>query len=514
MSIKRCIISVFNKQNLNKLVPFLEQNNYIIYSTGGTMKEVLKYIKDKTKVISISDYTESPEICDGRVKTLHPKIFGGLLGLRTNNSHLSDIIKIKANFFDLVVVNLYPFEQVLKNTSIRFKETFEDLLLENIDIGGHTLLREASKNYKFINVLSDPSQYDDFILNKTNRKNLAKYAMSKIMKYDIAINNWFNNEDETIGVSYDKVRPMKYGLNPYMKPSNIYKKNGQPVPFEVLNGNPGYINLLDVQYAIRLVTEVKSELNIDCCASFKHNSPAGVSIGKIPASTFKITRGIDPKSSFGDVISYSGVVNKNMALLLKKCISDGIVAFDYTSEALSILKQKKKGNYLILKQQNIHNGIEFRDVNGVTLTQPTNDSILSREKLTNVPINIQNDMILGYITLKYTQSNCVCYVYEGKVIGIGSGQQNRVDCVKLAGEKAKLWFNNNLFMPNHLLKIKNLVLVSDAFFPFADNIEVAAEYKVQYILQPGGSIRDQEVKDACEKYNIKMVCSGQRVFTH
>ena len=507
MSIKRSIISVFNKQNLNKLVPFLEQNNYIIYSTGGTMKEVLKYMKDKTKVISISDYTESPEICDGRVKTLHPKIFGGLLGLRTNESHLSDIMRINANFFDLVVVNLYPFEEVLKNNPEN-----EDILLENIDIGGHTLLRAASKNYKFIDVLSDPSQYNKFTLNKTNKKELARYAMSKIMKYDIAINNWFNMEDETIGVSYDKVRPMKYGLNPYMKPSNIYKKNGQSVPFEVLNGNPGYINLLDVQYAIRLVTEVKSQLNIDCCASFKHNSPAGVAIGKIPASIFKMARGIDPKSSFGDVISYSGVVNKDMAMDLKKCVSDGIVAFNYTTTALKILKQKKKGNYLILKQEKIHNGIEFRDVNGVTLTQPTNDSILSREKLTDVPINIQNDMILGYITLKYTQSNCVCYVYDGKVIGIGSGQQNRVDCVRLAGEKAKEWLERAKKSLDCLET--PLVLVSDAFFPFADNIEVAAEYGVRYILQPGGSIRDEEVKDACKKYNIKMICSGQRVFTH
>lgn len=507
MPIKRSLISVFNKQNLNNLVPFLEQNNYIIYSTGGTMKEILKYIKDKTKVISISDYTKSPEICDGRVKTLHPKIFGGLLGLRTNESHVHDIMRIKANFFDLVVVNLYPFEQVLKNNPEN-----KDILLENIDIGGHTLLRAACKNYKFINVLSDPSQYNDFILNKTNNKELARYAMSKIMKYDIAINNWFNMEDnETVGVSYDKVRPMKYGLNPYMKPSNIYKKNGQSVPFEVLNGNPGYINLLDVQYAIRLVTEVKSQLYIDCCASFKHNSPAGVAIGEIPALTFKTARECDPKSSFGDIISYSGVVNKDMAEILKKCVSDGIVAFNYTDEALNLLKKKKKGNYLILKQQNIHNGIEFRDVNGVTLTQPTNDSILSRTKLVDVPLNIQNDMILGYITLKYTQSNCVCYVYDGKVVGIGSGQQNRVDCVKLAGEKAKLWFAQQGI--NFRWNDK-LILVSDAFFPFADNIEMAAVYNVRYILQPGGSIRDEEVKDACNKYNIKMICSGQRVFTH
>ena len=507
MSTKRSIISVFDKQNLSKLVPYLEQNNYIIYSTGGTMNEVLKYMKDKSKVVSISDYTESPEICDGRVKTLHPRIFGGLLGLRTNEAHLSDLIQIKANFFDLVVVNLYPFEKVLHQNPLN-----EDTLLENIDIGGHTLLRAASKNYKFINVLSDPSQYDDFMLNKTNRKDLAKYAMAKIMKYDIAINNWFNTEDKkTIGVSYDKVRPMKYGLNPYMKPSNIYKKNGQSVPFEILNGNPGYINLLDVQYAIRLVTEVKLQLNKDCCASFKHNSPAGVAICKNPASSFITTRDIDPKSSYGDIISYSGVVNKNMAWFMKYVVSDGIVAYDYKDEALDILKKKKKGNYLILKQKKIYNGIEFRDVNGVTLTQPTNDSVLSRNKLTDVPINIQNDMILGYITLKYTQSNCVCYVYEGKVIGIGSGQQNRVDCVKIAGEKAKLWFERQKM---DFQTVDNLVLISDAFFPFADNIEVAAEYNVQYILQPGGSIRDKEVKDACEKYDIKMICSDQRVFTH
>jgi len=338
MSIKRGIISVFNKQNLNKLVPFLEQNNYIIYSTGGTMKEVLKYIKDKTKVVSISDYTEYPEICDGRVKTLHPKIFGGLLGLRTNKSHQSDIIQINANFFDLVVVNLYPFEKILNQNPLN-----ENALLENIDIGGHALLRAASKNYKFINVLADPSQYDDFMLNKTKKKDLAKYAMSKIMKYDIAINNWFNREDnETIGASYDKVRPMKYGLNPYMKPSNIYKKGGIAVPFEVLNGTPGYINLLDVQYAIRLVTEVKSQLNKDCCASFKHNSPAGVAIGENPTSTFVKARNIDPKSSFGDIISYSGVVDEKMACVLKKCVSDGIVAFNYTDEALNILNKKRK----------------------------------------------------------------------------------------------------------------------------------------------------------------------------
>jgi len=513
---KNALISVYDKTNLSVLVKFLELNNYKIYSTGGTMKEILKLVNDKDCVISISNYTNSPEICNGRVKTLHPLVFGGILGCRDNKEHVNDINQLNGLFFDIVVVNLYPFEQVLKQSND------ENLLLENIDIGGHTLLRAASKNYKYIDVLSDPSQYLDFIDDLTNRKDLAKQAFSRVMRYDIAINNWLNQDKmQTIGTIYNKLRPMKYGLNPYMRPSNVYLKDNVAAPFELLNGCPGYINLLDANYAIRLVLEVKENLGNNCCASYKHNSPAGVAMDELPflncddksqaSNVFINARQVDPKSSFGDIIGYSGMVDREMALQLKKCVSDGIIAYNYTEEAFEILKTKKKGKYLILKQQEILNGMEYRDVNGVTLIQPTNSSVLSRNKLKNVPFNIQNNMILGYITLKYTQSNCVCFVFKNKVIGIGSGQQNRVDCVKIAGDKAKNWMErNNLDMS----KEDDIILISDAFFPFSDNIEKAAEYNVQYILQPGGSIRDPEVENACKKYNIKMVMSNQRVFTH
>lgn len=513
---KNALISVYDKTKLSILVKYLESNNYKICSTGGTMKEILKLVNNKECVISVSNYTNSPEICNGRVKTLHPLIFGGILGLRDNKEHVNDINKLNGTFFDIVVVNLYPFEQVLKQSKD------ENLLLENIDIGGHTLLRAASKNYKYIDVLSDPSQYLDFINGLTNRKDLAKNAFSKVMQYDIAINNWLNQDKmQTIGASYSKLRPMKYGLNPYMKPSDVYIKDNIEAPFEVLNGCPGYINLLDANYAIHLVLEVKKNLGNDCCASYKHNSPAGVAMdewlfSEYPnnskaANIFTNARQVDPKSSFGDIIGYSDVVDKKMALQLKKCVSDGIIAYNYTEEALEILKTKKKGKYLILKQQEILDGMEYRDINGVTLFQPTNNSILSRKKLKNIPFYIQSDMILGYITLKYTQSNCVCFVFKNKVIGIGSGQQNRVDCVKIAGNKAQNWMKRNNL---NMLKEDNIVLISDAFFPFSDNIEKAAEYNVQYILQPGGSIRDSEVENACKKYNIKMVMSNQRVFTH
>ena len=515
MTQKNCLISVFNKDNLEKLVPYLEENNYNIYTTGGTYAVVNNYIKDKTRLISISDYTKFPEICSGRVKTLHPKIYGGILGLRDEQSHLNDLITNDCSLFDMVVVNLYPFEKVLQNKNLNDEET----LLENIDIGGHTLLRAGIKNYKYIKVLSNPSDYAKVISDTITNYELAKKAMSSVMNYDIAINNWFQSLNqlteehniETVGISYNKIRDIKYGLNPYMNPSSVYINNNLNALFTVLNGNPGYINLLDVQYAIRLVLEVKQQLKTNCCASFKHNSPAGVSIHSDILKCVKNARNIDSKSSFGDVIGFSGTVNKDIAEYIKKVISDGIVAYDFTDEALTILKTKKNGNYLVIKQQQINTGMEFRDINGITLKQPTNNSYLPLNKLTSVPDNVQNSMILGYHTLKYTQSNCVCFVYENNVIGIGSGQQNRVDCVRIAGNKAKLWCEKqNLDINN----INNIVLVSDAFFPFSDNIDVAAEYNTQYILQPGGSIRDNEIIDKCAKYNIKMVLSNQRVFTH
>ena len=521
MSVKNCLISVFNKDNLDVLVPYLEENNYNIYTTGGTYAVIQGLIKDKNRVISISDYTTFPEICSGRVKTLHPKIYGGILGLRDVQSHLDDLHRNDCILFDMVVVNLYPFEKVLEDKEKT--NICEETLLENIDIGGHTLLRAAVKNYKYIQVLSDPRQYVDIqTLSITSNYELAKRAISSVMKYDIAINNWLqglhNSENDTrssdqtcIGISYNKFRDMKYGLNPYMKPSSVYIKNGDKAPFKVLNGNPGYINLLDVQYAIRLVLEVKRQLNRECCASFKHNSPAGVTTGINSLECVKSARNVDAKSSFGDIIGFSGTVTKEIAEHLKKVVSDGIVAHRFTEEALQILKTKKNGNYLVIEQQAVNKGIEFRDINGITLMQPTNNSVLSRSKLESVSHEIQNSMILGYHTLKYTQSNCVCFVYEDTVIGIGSGQQNRVDCVRIAGNKAKLWFDKQGL---DIKQVNNIVLVSDAFFPFADNIDVAAEYNTQYILQPGGSIRDYDIISACEKYNMKIVMSNQRVFTH
>ena len=491
--VKKAIISVFDKSNLDVLVKFLEKDGYEIYSTGGSAAEVYKFLENKEKLINISEYTESPEICEGRVKTLHPKIFGGILGKREKETHHNDVVSVGGVFFDLVVVNLYPFAETLEKTDD------EDELLENIDIGGHSLIRAGMKNYHDISVLVYPELYNRFIEKKIINLELAKYASRYILMYDNEINTWFNNE---LGRIYTPYKELKYGFNPYMKPACVYVKNNIKPPYSVINGEPGYINLLDCENAIKLVLEAKECLGVDYFSSFKHTSPAGV------ARTFKETRNIDPKSSFGDIIGYSGMITSQIADEIKNVVSDGIIAYDYTIEALEILMEKKNGKYLILKQQQIIYEFEARDVNGTTIMQPSNNSYYKCED-DSVPEDIKNDMSLGYISLKYTQSNSVCFVYKGKVIGTGAGQQNRVDCVEIAGKKSADWFERN-----NIEDKNGLVLVSDAFFPFQDNIEVAYKYGVDYILQPGGSIRDKEVIQKSEEMGIKMVLSGMRVFTH
>lgn len=531
----RAIISVYDKTNLDLLVNHLFNQNYIIYSTGGTYNQIKSFMNineiDSKRLISISDFTEYSEICNGRVKTLHPKIYGGILSLPDNNDHIHDLNSINGVNFNLVVVNLYPFSDTLKQT-----DNFDEII-EQIDIGGHTLLRASIKNYKNIITLCDPNIYQEFIDNKLNNLEYAKISMAKVMKYDIDINNWFQSLDDSmsniIGQYYIPHKELKYGLNPYMKPSYLMTKNDNKLPYKILNGNPGYINLLDAGNAIRLVLEASSLLKVDCCTSFKHTSPAGVSNSISPIfcehthenmnhseMVFLNCRHIDPKSSFGDFIAFSGTVDVNMALRIKKYVSDGIIAANYTSKALEILKTKKNGSYTILQQNELVEGLEFRDFNGATLVQPSNDMYLYRDELISYIQNqhvmeqispmVIDDMILGFITLKYTQSNSICFVYKGNVIGIGAGQQNRVDCTKIAGNKARDWLNRN----NIDLDTADLVLVSDAFLPFPDNVDVAKEYHVKYILQPGGSIRDNEVESACKNHNITMIYNNKRVFTH
>jgi len=484
---RNALITVYNKTGLNKLVPFLECNGFKIFSTGGTFDNISKLVENRNTVQQL----KFPELCDGRVKTLQPEIFSGIL----------DKNKV---FYHLVAVNMYPFEQ--------------EQSVENIDIGGYSLIRAAMKNSELVTVLTEPDKYIDYIQMKLNgesdediNKYFAKRAANVLMKNAISVNNWYNG-NEKIGISYKKVRELKYGLNPEQKPSYIYRKDGNIPRYTILNGNPSYINLLDANNAIKLVSEVKKTLGLDCCASFKHNSPVGVAthVSNIPEVIYENTVKIDPLSSYGDFLAFSGDVNLEVAELLKPKVSDGIIASGFEDGVIDMLSSKKKGDYVILEQivGEDDEDMKFRDVNCETLIQSKMRDVIEVDCFSD---EINRDLILGAITLKYTQSNSICFVYEGKVIGIGAGQQNRVDCVRLAGEKVLKWFEARNIAVD---QVNNLCMVSDGFLPFADNIEVAQSYGVEYISQPGCSIRDKDVQKACDNYNIQMVMTGQRLFTH
>ena len=384
---------------------------------------------------------------------------------------------------------------------------------------------------------------------------------------------------------------LKYGCNPHQKPARIYSTKGK-LPFKILNGNPGYINFLDAFNSWQLVKELKLSLNLPAAASFKHVSPAGAAVG-VPlsdelkkayfvedlelspvAAAYARARGADRMSSFGDWAAISDIVDVPTATILKKSVSDGVIAPGYTEEALEILKKKKKGKYCIIEMDFNYEPEEFekREVYGITFEQKRNDVIANADMLNNIvttnkeiPDNAKQDLILAMITLKYTQSNSVCYTYGGQVIGCGAGQQSRIHCTRLAGSKADIWylrqhpavlnlhFKKGVKRPDMdnaidqflrddvtviekegwrdvfeeipvqltadekkawLSTLKGVSLGSDAFFPFRDNIDRAAQSGVKYIVQPGGSLRDDTVIDACNEYKMVMSFSGIRLFHH
>ena len=579
---KNAIISVFDKTHILTLAKYLVKNNYNIYSTGGTANLLRS---NNINVINISDYTMYPEILNGRVKTLHPKIYGGILNIRENNKHKEECSNLDIENIDLVVVNLYPFEETIRNNPDNISDC-----IENIDIGGVSLMRASAKNYNDVTILTSPNQYNSFMKNDFDRKLLALESFKLTSKYDSLISKWLSN-DTYITQNYEVVNNLKYGCNPYQNNATILKNADSDLPFKIINGNPGYINVLDALNSWALVYEIKKSLNIEASASFKHTSPAGVSIYRPLTNEEKIFYNVtselsniaitylranncDPKSSFGDFIAVNSNVDITLAKIIKPLVSDGIIAPSYDQEALEILKQKKKGNYIILEGNDniINTKVEYRQFKNCVLSQSTNNRIIdTSDLLTIVTENkllskeVLEDMVMALITLKYTQSNSVGYAYEGQMIGIGAGQQSRIDCVRLARMKAETWFlrhhhimNELKFVDNvkrqdkvnaiisyieddftkveynrwlsnfsetprkftqeekrsYLDKIENVILGSDAFFPFRDSIDKASKIGVKYVVQPGGSIADENVIQACNEYNMVMINTHLRLFHH
>ena len=607
------LVSVSNKQNIEILCSFfIEQGNKIL-TTGGTYNYLLTKLPEyKDSIIKISDITGFPEILDGRVKTLHPKIFGSLLCKYDNESHLKSLTEHNIPHIDTVVVNLYPFSDAVKKGD-------HDNIIENIDIGGHSLIRASAKNYKNILTITDPNDYGAIINNTVNnivpsfmRNYLSRKAFNHISEYDICISNYYdknlncvNDNEKRFNRVYKHSFDLKYGCNPNQNLACINTFNKEN-PFTIINGSFGYINIIDAINSWQLVKELSECLDLPCATSFKHTTPAGVGTSKplsdklkeiydvnedlTPVATaFIRARNTDPMSSFGDFIAISHTVDSCTAKLIKRFVSDGIVAPDYTDEALEILKSKRNGKYLILKvDKNYVNeeSIEIREMFGISLVQTVNNYKMKRDKIGDLVTNTDNflnidndkmsdiemDLIIANISLKYAQSNNVSLAHDGQLIGLAAGQQNRVDCVRLAGEKSKLWLlrgHPKVLLLNNFFKTEvkrqeklnaairyiqgdftdielkdweklftqkiepltlqdktdflnsfysskdNIIsLASDGFFPFRDNIDFASKYGVNNIIQPGGSSADDTIIETCNKYSINMFFTGSRLFYH
>uniref|UniRef100_A0A8C7HK96 Bifunctional purine biosynthesis protein ATIC n=1 Tax=Oncorhynchus kisutch TaxID=8019 RepID=A0A8C7HK96_ONCKI len=571
------LLSVSDKSGLLDFAKRLVNVGLSLVASGGTAKT----LRDAGLAVrDVSELTGHPEMLGGRVKTLHPAVHGGILARHTP-SDKADMEKLGYSLVRVVVCNLYPFVKTISNTNV----TVEDAV-EQIDIGGVTLLRAAAKNHARVTIVCDPADYQLVAVEMEGsegqdttldtRKTLALKAFTHTAQYDEAIADYFRGQYSR-GVSQLPLRR----LHP-------------PPPPHLVNGSPGFINLCDALNAWQLVRELKSALGMPSATSFKHVSPAGAAVG-VPlsdeeakvcmvndmlknltplATAYARARGSDRMSSFGDFIALSDVCDVPTAKIISREVSDGIIAPGYEEEALRILSKKKNGNYCVLQMDPAYepDEPEVRVLFGLHLKQKRNGAVIDKDLFSNVvskgalSVEALRDLIVASITVKYTQSNSVCYAKDGQVIGIGAGQQSRIHCTRLAGDKADNWwlrhhprvlgmrFRSGVKRAemanaidqyvsgtigegpdlavwkamyeevpdpldetekrNWLSSLQAVALSSDAFFPFRDNVDRAKRSGVEYIAAPAGSTADEVVINACNEQGITLVHTNLRLFHH
>ena len=524
-AIKRALISVSDKKGIVKFASALNNAGIKIISTGGTFSE-LKNANIEVK--DVSSVTNFPEILDGRVKTLHPKIHGGLLNIRNNKDHQKTINEQEIENIDLLVVNLYPFEDTIKNKSNH------KTCIENIDIGGPAMIRAAAKNHESVGVIVDPNDYDEIIneindndlsLTEETLKKLALKAFARTAAYDSTISNWLSNELDIPLGKYKSIggiehQSLRYGENPHQK-AKFYNDGSNVCGLITANQIQGkelsYNNINDTNAAFELVSEFDPNLE-SAVAIIKHANPCGVATGDSLNSAYKKALRCDSVSAFGGIIALNKELDVETAKEISEIFTEVIITPSISDEAKNILSSKK--NLRILITGGLADpekaGISIKSVAGGFLAQ-TKDNIIIDKKNLKVVTKRQpsdqelDDLLFAFKVAKHVKSNAIVYAKDGSTVGIGAGQMNRLDSSRIAARKS-----------DDAAKMINLeepmavgsVVASDAFFPFADGLMAAAEAGVTAIIQPGGSIRDDEVIEAANNANLTMLFTGIRHFNH
>lgn len=502
---KRALLSVTDKRGLVPFARFLVQHEYEILSTGGTAKLLRK---NKINVTDVSKYTKSPECLGGRVKTLHPKIFGGILFRRDNKDDVREAKKYGYDPIDIVVVNLYDFSGTVK------KKLSKEETVEQIDIGGPSLLRAAAKNADSVTVICDPSDYtgltremgkSDGVVSEETRANLAAKVFAYTAQYDAHVASYL--DDSFLGAFFNTKQEMRYGENPHQKGAfyRDVKKHGHSIAFAKQHQGKqlSYNNILDADAAFELVKEFEKPT----AAIIKHLTPCGVATDTNVLKAYKKAFAADTKSPFGGVVVLNRTCDEKMAKELNKIFLEIVIAPSYTKGALE--EFTKKENLRVLETKGVKQSKKHRVLRGVAnglLVQDPNLSQLTLKKLKTVSkkkvtATQKKDMIFGWNVIKHVRSNAIVLVKNGVAVGIGAGQTSRVDAVELACKKAGR-------------QAMGSVLISDAFFPFADGIQTAAPHGIAAVLHPGGSLNDKKVEKAVDKLKLAMCYCGERAFLH
>ncbi len=512
--IKRALISVSDKTNLDAILSILAKKKVSIISSGGTYK----YIKNKGfKCTEISDFTNFDEMLDGRVKTLHPKIHAGILFNRKKNSHISQMKKKGYEQIDLIIVNFYPFKETLK------KSKSEKKIVEYIDIGGPSLVRAAAKNFNDVTVIVDKNDYSNLEnelkknKGKTSlmfRKKMASKAFGLTAFYDSVVSEWFNqnlkiNFPKLKTVFGEKLSELRYGENPHQK-SSIYLNNltSDSLDLKKISGKElSYNNYNDIYAGLDILF---SSNKLPTTVIIKHANPCGVSSDKYPLNSFKKSKLSDPISAFGGIVVCNFKITSQIANEINKTFYEVILAKGFDKNALKILKKKTKMRIIDISEIKNYNKASIKFFGKSFLLQNENNIVFNKKKLkfvSKIKPNTREikEIDFAFKVCKYVKSNAIVITNNFSTIGIGAGQQNRLDSCKIAVSKAKK------FQPS---KLMNSIAASDAFFPFPDGVQTLINAGVKTIVQPGGSIRDKEIIKLANKAKIKMIFTGFRHFNH